>query len=220
MLEILLLPAVALRRSTLRGPALDIPTIDLVGLPARGTTVRARTRIAAAALTLIVALPCVAAGKGPYFENGPLEFAVHDLEGGSIRQDDERWRQKVVLINLFGTWCSPCLTEIPTLNDLQSRLGAEGLTITAIAFEAEQDPAQRRQRLRRFVEQHGIVYDVLDGGTTEDLARSFPGLRNARGFPIEVLIDRSGAIVAVRNGYGYKKRWARELERELRELLE
>jgi hypothetical protein len=61
---------------------------------------------------------------------------------------------------------------------------------------------------------------VLDGYAPVDTDEALPGLKNVKGFPVEVLIDRNGDPVDVRNGYGYSKRWARKLERELIELLD
>ena len=126
----------------------------------------------------------------------------------------------MLLIDLWATWCSPCVGEIPTFIDLQQRFGEQGLVIVAIAFESEDEEEEsRRERLRAFVDQQDINYLVLDGQVPRDSDEPLPGLENVRGVPVEILIGRDGTLVAVRNGYGYSKRWARKLERELVELL-
>ena len=61
---------------------------------------------------------------------------------------------------------------------------------------------------------------MLDGRAPRDSADALPSLKNVKGFPVEILIDRNGDPVDVRNGYKYTKRWARKLERELVELLD
>jgi hypothetical protein len=111
------------------------------------------------------------------------------------------------------------MTEITTFVDLQERYGEAGLVIVAIAFEGAADADDRRAVLRRVVEEHGINYLVLDGGSTDDFETALPDVENVRGFPIEIVVDRTGRVVDCRNGYGYKKRWARNLERELDGLL-
>ena len=126
----------------------------------------------------------------------------------------------MLLIDLWATYCPPCLTEIPTFIDLQERLGDRGLVVVGIAFEAEEDPQERRGRLREFVEQREINYLILDGGTWSDLPVALPGLQGVRGMPVEILVDRDRRVVEARNGYGYKKRWARKLEATLIELLD
>ena len=79
---------------------------------------------------------------------------------------------------------------------------------------------KRRERLKAFVAEHDINYLVLDGRAPQDSDEALPGLRNVRGFPVEILIGRDGRPVDVRNSYGYSKRWARKLERELVRLLD
>lgn len=172
-------------------------------------------------LAFLLGSPALAGGQQPYIEGDELNFAFLDLEGRTVRSSDPEFRDKVLLIDLWATWCPPCLSEIPTFIDLQERLGERGLVIVAIAFESEDEEEEsRRERLRAFVEHQGINYLVLDGRAPRDSAEALPGLKNVGGFPVEILIDRNGAPVNVRNGFGYKKRWARKLERELVELLD
>jgi hypothetical protein len=76
------------------------------------------------------------------------------------------------------------MTEIPTLTDLQKRLGERGLVIVAIAFESEDEEGEsRRARLRKFVAEHDINYLVLDGRAPMDSDEALPGLQNVKGFP-------------------------------------
>ena len=89
----------------------------------------------------------------------------------------------------------------------------------AIAFERDTLAVARRDRLRKFSQKHKISYLVLDGGMTSDFSTALPMVENVKGLPIEIIIGRSGVVVESRNGYGYKKKWARKLERELNAQL-
>jgi thiol-disulfide isomerase/thioredoxin len=184
-------------------------------------TLRRSTALPLALLMVLLPGPGSEAGrKDPYLEGDRLEFAFDDLDGRPVRSSDPRFEGRVLLVDLWGTWCAPCISEIPTLVDLQERLGDRGLVIVAIAFEdEEEDPEARRANLREFAAQRGINYLVLDGRAPRDSDEALPGLQNVRGFPVEILVGRDGRVVDIRNGYGYKKRWARKLERELTELL-
>lgn len=175
-------------------------------------------RLLVAALVLAWCVPPVAA-KDPSVEGERLEFRLHDLDGNPVGSDDPRFEGRVLLVDLWGSWCPPCITEIPTFVDLQARYGEAGLLVVAIAFEGAEEPDERRAILRRIVEKQEINYLVLDGGSTDDFEAALPAVENVRGFPVEILVDRTGRVVDCRNGYGYKKRWARKLERELVELL-
>jgi thiol-disulfide isomerase/thioredoxin len=159
------------------------------------------------------------AGSKPRVEEVGLEFQLPDLEGRLVSWSDPRFAGKVVLIDLWATWCPPCISEIPTLKEMQSRYGERGLVIVAIAFESEERIDVRRRHLRKFISEHGINYLVLDGGLPENFNTALPTVRNVRGFPVEILVDRTGQVTSVRNGYGFKKKWARKLNLEIESLL-
>jgi thiol-disulfide isomerase/thioredoxin len=173
-------------------------------------------------LCLAVALLSPAdAGKKPYVDGDALPFAFVDLAGETVRSSDPELRGKVLLVDLWATWCPPCVDEVPTLIDLQKRLGDRGLVIVAIAFEDEdEEEGPRRERLRAFVEEQEINYLVLDGRAHRDSDEALPSLHDVKGVPVEILVGRDGRVVDVRNGSGYSKRWARKLERELTGLLD
>jgi thiol-disulfide isomerase/thioredoxin len=168
------------------------------------------------AFALAIALP--ASGKQPLVEGGSLDFQLPDLAGKLVTSTDSRFAGKVVLVDLWATWCPPCLSEIPTLVDVQKQYGDRGFVIVAIAFETE-DVEQRRTRLRDFATRHGINYLVLDGGPPESFEAALPAVKNVKGFPVEIVIDRAGRVRSARNGYGFKKKWAKRLRKEIEALL-
>ena len=169
-------------------------------------------------VSFVVVLPAAAA-KHPRVEGDRLEFRFPDLEGNEVSLSDDRFAGKVVLVDLWGTWCPPCVSEIPTLVEIQERYRDRGLIIVAIAFEGDDDAESRRDYLGGFVEDNGINYLVLDAGPPRDFDAVLPELKNVRGLPIEIFIDRSGAVVETRNSYGYKKSWVKKLTRDLEALL-
>jgi thiol-disulfide isomerase/thioredoxin len=169
-------------------------------------------------LGLALAGGAVEGARGPALSSGRVEFQLTDLEGRTVSTSDPDLAGKVLLIDLWGTWCPPCLTSIPTFVELQERYGAEGLQVLGLAFERTEGEA-RPEGLRRAVAKYGINYPVLLGGSPGDVTGVFPDLEGFGGFPVEILVGRDGRVRAVRNGYGYKKKWARRLDEEIRELL-
>ena len=175
--------------------------------------------LAALAIALALTIPSTGAAKQPWVEDERLEFQLPDLDGRPVSSSDARFAGKTLLVDLWATWCPPCLSEIPTLIELQRQYGDRGLVIVAIAFEAEERADVRQERLREFVAKRDINYLVLDGGPPENFEAVLPAVRNVRGFPVEILVDRTGRVVTARNGYGFKKSWARKLTREIEALV-
>ena len=179
------------------------------------------SRLSAAALVLIPMVWIAAShAKEPGVKGGRLAFSLPDLNGATVSSSDARFDGKVVFVTLWGTWCPPCRTEVPTFNDLHERYADAGLVIVGIAFERDSTATLRRERLREFSREHEIKYLVLDGGATSDFSSALPMVEDVKGLPIEIFIDRSGTVVESRNGFGYKKKWARNLDRDLKRLLE
>jgi len=178
-----------------------------------------RATIALIAISLLTGITATSA-KEPRVGGDRLVFTLQDLDRNSVSSSDSIFKGKILFVTIWGTWCPPCVSEIPTFNDLQDRYGEDGLVILGIAFEPDTLEAVRLDRLREFSSEHKINYMVLDGGAISDFSSSLPMIENVKGLPIEIIIDRSGVVVESRNGYGYKKKWARKLEKQLKMLLD
>lgn len=102
---------------------------------------------------------------------------------------------KVVVVDLWGTWCPPCRAEIPHFVRLQERLGPKGLQIVGLAFENEEGEAAIKT-VNDFMLREKFNYPCALG--TEDVMKQVP---NAEGFPTTVFIDRQGKVRMVMVGY-------------------
>ena len=96
-------------------------------------------------------------------------------------------RGKVVVLNVFASWCEPCKAEAPILEGEQRQLLRNNGTILGVTYlDNSSDSAQ-------FVRQHHISYPVL-----RDVSGNFVRAFGTTGVPETFVIDRSGRIVAVR----------------------
>ncbi|MFO0912147.1 MAG: redoxin domain-containing protein [Pirellulales bacterium] len=102
---------------------------------------------------------------------------------------------KVVVVDLWGTWCPPCRAEIPHFVRLQERFGPKGLQIVGLAFENEEGEAAVKT-VNEFMLQEKFNYPCALG--TEDVMKQVP---NAEGFPTTVFVDRQGKVRMVMVGY-------------------
>ncbi len=138
---------------------------------------------------------CAAKDIEPTIDGEVLEFAAPDLDGNLVTHEDERFKDKVVLVDIWGTWCPPCRDSVPKLIELQDEYGNEGLVVLGVAFEEEtEDTEARRKALREFEEEQGINYLLLDGREIGGVPEVFTTLEGFRGFPTMIIIGRDGNV--------------------------
>jgi thiol-disulfide isomerase/thioredoxin len=112
--------------------------------------------------------------------------SVRFFEEGARARTIASFRGKVLLVNVWATWCEPCLREMPTLDRLQRRLAGSGLEVLAISIDA-----QGMQAVQRFYRQAGINALKAYIGS-EEAVRS--GLR-VTAIPTSILFGRDGTEV-------------------------
>jgi len=129
-----------------------------------------------------------ATGVGDSDEPAPF-FEVNTLDGRRI--SSESLLGRVVLVNLWATWCAPCRLEMPAFQRLHDARGEEGFTVIGLSTDVTGD-----DRVQRFITERGITYPI---------AMAPPGLAAAfgspRAIPTSFLIDRSGVIRYRITGY-------------------
>ncbi len=115
----------------------------------------------------------------------PPAFDFRDGDGNIL--DLTRFRGKVVLLNIWATWCPPCLREMPALDRLQARLGTEDVVVVPLSIDRDGRPVVSRYYTRLGLRHLGIYLD--------------PVKASGKGFPIDVLpasfiLDREGNMVS------------------------
>jgi peroxiredoxin len=130
----------------------------------------------------------------------PLAFSAPDLNGHTVSSTDARFRNKVVIINITGSWCPNCHDEAPFLAELYRRYHNRGLEIVALSFE-EPEQLQNPTRLRAFVKEYGIGYTVLLAGETSSAAQKLTNARDWDAWPTTFFVGRDGLVKAVHAGF-------------------
>jgi thiol-disulfide isomerase/thioredoxin len=130
-------------------------------------------------------------------------FAFDDLNGERVTQGDPRFEGKVVVVNLFGSWCPNCNDEAPLLAEWYREFRDSGLEIVGLAFEYTGDVERDRRQMARYADRHGIEYTLLLGGTSDktDAAANLPDVDRVIAYPTTVFIGRDGTVRKIYSGF-------------------
>ncbi len=132
--------------------------------------------------------------------NEPFPFSFPDLKGNIVSNTDARFRGKVVLINVTGSWCPNCHDEAPFLAGLYDKYHSQGLEVVALSFE-EADQLKDPTRLRAFIKEYGIKYTVLLGGETESAKAKLTQAVNWDAWPTTFFVGRDGLVRGAHAGF-------------------
>ncbi|KUN08738.1 hypothetical protein AQI95_06920 [Streptomyces yokosukanensis] len=119
--------------------------------------------------------------------------AAPDLAGTALDGDRIRlsaYRGKVVVLNVWASWCGPCRAEAPELSRAQRHLAAEGVQVLGVDTDAD------RSQGRAFASDHQLAYPSLHDPGSRQLVRRMPRQYLARALPYTLFIDRDGRIAA------------------------
>ena len=132
-----------------------------------------------------------------------LRFAFEDLEGKVVSMADARFRGKVVLVDIFGTWCPNCNDQAPYLARWHERYADHGLEVVGLAYEVSGDPARDRAMLRRWRDHHGLRFPLLLGGVKDkkSAGETLPDLSAVVAYPTTIFVGRDGTVRAVHTGF-------------------
>jgi len=124
------------------------------------------------------------AGK-PRFEKGAPapNFTLPDLNGKMVSLAD--YKDQVVLLNIWATWCRPCVEEMPSMEKLHQELKGEKFVILAVSIDESGAKA-----VRPFMKKHKLSFPALI-----DSAGTISSLYQTSGVPESFIIDKKGRIV-------------------------
>jgi thiol-disulfide isomerase/thioredoxin len=127
-------------------------------------------------------------------------FNFPDVNGKLVSNDDPRFKGKVVLAIVTGTWCPNCHDEAQYLVELDKKYRDKGLAIVALDFE---EPEQQASlvRERAFVKQYGVKYTYLIAGAPSDMWEKVPQAVNLNTWPATIFVGRDGLVKGIHSGF-------------------
>jgi thiol-disulfide isomerase/thioredoxin len=143
--------------------------------------------------------------KITYLKDGKdeMNFTFPNLQGEKISLDNPKYKNKVVIIQLLGTWCPNCMDETAYLSPWYKKNKKKGIEIIGLAYEKSNDFATSKTRLEKMIKRFKIEYDILLAGTNdkETAASTLPMLNGINAYPTTIFIDKKGKVRKIHTGF-------------------
>ncbi len=134
-----------------------------------------------------------------------FNFSFPDLEENMVSFTDERFKDKVVLVQIMGSYCPNCLDETKFYSKFYEANKDKGLEIVALAFENAKTKEKAINGLNRMKERVGLNYEILiaqigtnDKGKAQE---KLPMLNKVASYPTTIYLDRTGKVRKIHTGF-------------------
>jgi len=143
--------------------------------------------------------------KLTYLKDGykTLDFSFPDVNGKKISLKDEKYKNKVVILTITGSWCPNCVDEATFIAPWYKANKKRGVEIIALHYERSTEPEYAKKVINRFRDRFGIEYDQVLAGTADKQAvsESLPALDSFLSFPTTIIIDKLGNVAQIHTGF-------------------
>jgi thiol-disulfide isomerase/thioredoxin len=124
-------------------------------------------------------------------------------EGGSISPSDPKYKGKVVVLQILGSWCPNCMDETNFLAPWYEKNKQRGVEIIGLGYERTTDQKVASQKLLKMKERMNIGYDLAVAGqaSSAEASKSLPQLQKVIAFPTTIFLDKKGEVRKIHTGY-------------------
>ena len=134
-----------------------------------------------------------------------LNFSFKSTGGQTVSINDARYKNKVVILQLMGSWCPNCMDETHFLSSYYSANHQRGVEVIGLAYEYTTDYQTSKKSLQAFQNRFNVQYPILVTGVTvmDSLAtqKTLPQLQQIEAFPTSIFIDKKGNVRKIYTGY-------------------
>ena len=134
-----------------------------------------------------------------------FEFVFPNGKGELISSKDKRFKNKVLVVQLMGSWCPNCLDETKYLTKFYDANRHMDIEIVALAFERAKSKDKALYNLNRLKERLSINYPVLlayyGSDDKGEAAKIFPMLNTVSSYPTTLFIDKTGKVRKIHTGF-------------------
>lgn len=154
-----------------------------------------------------------------------VDFSFPNLEGKSVSLQDDRFKNKPVIIQILGSWCPNCMDETAFLSKWYQENRNRGIEIVGLAYEKSPDFYEASERVKRMKKRFDIRYELLIAGTPEKASATLPMLNSIQAFPTTIFLDKSGKVRKIHTGFSgpgtgrYYEKFLREFRHTTNSLI-
>ncbi|MCF8276903.1 MAG: redoxin domain-containing protein [Flavobacteriales bacterium] len=132
-----------------------------------------------------------------------LEFSFRNMQGETVSLDDDRYKGKVVIVQIMGSWCPNCMDETAYLVSLYNKFHQQGLEVISLAFEKSDNEETNIRSLARLKEHFNVPYEILLAGKASktEASQKLPMLNQVLSFPTGIFLDRKGKVRRIHTGF-------------------
>ncbi len=126
-----------------------------------------------------------------------------NLDGSSFEFPNEQFKNKVVIIQIMGTWCANCMDETVYFKELYDKYNAKGLEIITVGYETGATFEECSKQLHAFQQRFNLKNTIVVGGNVRKnkVMDDFTFLSNFSSYPTSIFIDRKGNIARIHTGF-------------------
>lgn len=134
-----------------------------------------------------------------------LNFSFPDLDGKQVSIRDERFRNKVVIVQIMGSWCPNCMDETAFLSSFYKKNKDRGVEVVALAYEYYEDFKLAVNSIRKFQKRFDVQYPMLVTGVTVSdtlkTEKTLPQLSKIKSYPTTIFIGKDGKVAKIHPGF-------------------
>ncbi|MEH0155678.1 TlpA disulfide reductase family protein [Limibacter armeniacum] len=130
-----------------------------------------------------------------------IDFTFPNIEGKEVSISDERYKGKVVVVQILGSWCPNCMDETAFMAPFYQKYKDKGLEVIGLAYENTDKLEVAAKKMKRMKDRFDIGYELLYAGQPKQAEASLPMLEKIVSFPTSILIDRNGKVVNIHTGF-------------------
>lgn len=136
---------------------------------------------------------------------GKLNFSFLDLNKKRVSINDAKFKNKVVVIQIMGSWCPNCMDETAFLSEYYNKNKQRGIEIIGLAYEYTTDFERSKKNIEKFKNRFNVQYTLLNTGVTVTdslkTEKTLPQLTPIKSFPSTIFLDKKGKVAEIHAGF-------------------